>query len=505
MSASISSSATVAESPLVPTARFASPDEFSALLDREFKPTTDQARDAVESAVRTLAQQALANSHTISDDAYSAIESVIAEIDRKLSEQINLILHKEEFQQLESAWRGLSHLVTNTETDEQLKIRVMDVSKDEMRRTLRRHKGVAWDQSPVFKRIYEEEFGQLGGEPYGCLVADYYFDHTPPDVELLSAIAKVSAAAHAPFIAGGAPSSLQMESWQELANPRDLAKITSNLEHAAWNSLRDTDDARYIGLAMPRFLARLPYGARTNPVDEFNFEEQTDGADHKKYVWSNAAYAMAVNINRSFKHFGWCTMIRGVESGGTVENLPCHTFPTDDGGIDMKCPTEIAISDRREAELARAGYIPLVHRKNTDHATFIGAQSLQKPQEYHDADATANANLSARLPYLFASSRFAHYLKCIVRDKIGAFKEREDMQRWLNEWIMHYVDADPSNSSQETKAKRPLAAAEVVVEEIEGNPGFYNAKFFLRPHFQLEGLTVSLRLVTKLPSIKQAA
>ncbi|WP_211443018.1 type VI secretion system contractile sheath large subunit [Collimonas humicola] len=485
--------------------QFATPDEFSALLDREFKPKTDQARGAVEAAVRTLAQQALANTQTISDDAYSAIESVIAEIDRKLSEQINLILHKEEFQQLESAWRGLSHLVTNTETDEQLKIRVMDVSKDELRRTMRRHKGIAWDQSPVFKRIYEEEFGQLGGEPYGCLVADYYFDHTPPDVELLSAIAKISAAAHAPFIAGGSPSSLQMESWQELANPRDLAKITSNLEHAAWNSLRDTDDARYIGLAMPRFLSRLPYGAKTNPVDEFNFEEQTDGADHKKYIWSNAAYAMAVNINRSFKNYGWCTMIRGVESGGTVENLPCHTFPTDDGGIDMKCPTEIAISDRREAELARAGYIPLVHRKNTDHATFIGAQSLQKPQEYHDADATANANLSARLPYLFASSRFAHYLKCIVRDKIGAFKEREDMQRWLNEWIMHYVDADPANSSQETKAKRPLAAAEVVVEEIEGNPGFYSAKFFLRPHFQLEGLTVSLRLVAKLPSIKQAA
>lgn len=489
----------------VPAEQFIGKDEFSALLDREFKPKTELARAAVESAVRTLAEQALANTATMSDDAYSAIESVIAEIDRKLSEQINLILHHDDFQKLESAWRGLNHLVSNTETDEQLKIRFMDLSKDELRRTLRRHKGVAWDQSPIFKRVYEEEYGQLGGEPYGCLVADYYFDHTPPDVELLGAIAKVSASAHAPFIAGAAPSGLQMESWQELANPRDLAKITSNLEHAAWNSLRSTEDARYVGLAMPRFLARLPYGAKTNPVDEFDFEEKTDGADHRKYVWSNAAYAMAVNINRSFKSYGWCTMIRGVESGGTVDNLPCHTFPTDDGGVDIKCPTEIAISDRREAELAKAGYIPLVHRKNTDHATFIGAQSLQKPAEYHDPDATANANLSARLPYLFASSRFAHYLKCIVRDKVGAFKEREDMQRWLNEWIMNYVDADPTNSSQETKAKRPLAAAEVVVEEIEGNPGYYGAKFFLRPHFQLEGLTVSLRLVARLPSIKQAA
>ncbi|MBO9641611.1 MULTISPECIES: type VI secretion system contractile sheath large subunit [Pseudacidovorax] len=483
----------------------ADPGEFAALLDREFKPKTDEARSAVEAAVRTLAEQALINAVTISDDAYGSIEAVIAEIDRKLSEQINLVLHKDEFQKLESAWRGIHHLVSNTETDEKLKIRFLDISKDDVRRTLRRHKGVAWDQSPIFKRVYEEEYGQLGGEPYGCLVADYYFDHTPPDVELLNAMAKVSAAAHTPFIAGAAPSLLGMESWQELANPRDLAKITSNLEHAPWNSLRDTEDSRYVGLAMPRFLARLPYGAKTNPVDEFDFEEETDGADHRNYVWSNAAYAMAVNVNRSFKLYGWCTMIRGVESGGTVENLPCHTFPTDDGGFDMKCPTEIAISDRREAELAKAGLIPLVHRKNTDHAAFIGAQSLQRPQEYYDADATANANLSARLPYLFATTRFAHYLKCIVRDKIGTFKERDDMQRWLNGWIMNYVDADPSNSSQETKARRPLAAAEVVVDEIEGNPGYYNAKFFLRPHFQLEGLTVSLRLVAKLPSLREAA
>lgn len=482
-----------------------SPDAFNELLDREFKPKGDEQRGAVEAAVRTLAEQALANTVTMSDDAYSSIQAVIAEIDRKLTEQINLILHHEDFQKVESAWRGLSHLVSNTETDEKLKIRFMDLGKDELRRTMRRYKGIAWDQSPLFKRLYEEEYGQLGGEPYGCLVADYYFDHTPPDVELLGAIAKISAASHAPFIAGASPANLQMETWQELANPRDLAKITSNIEHAAWNSLRATEDARYVGLAMPRFLARLPYGVRTNPVDEFDFEEQTDGADHRRYIWANAAYAMAVNINRSFKLYGWCTMIRGVESGGTVESLPCHTFPTDDGGFDMKCPTEIAVSDRREAELARAGFIPLVHRKGSDSATFIGAQSLQKPQEYVDADATANANLSARLPYLFASTRFAHYLKCIVRDKIGTFREREDMQRWLNEWIMNYVDADPANSSQETKARRPLAAAEVVVEEIEGNPGYYNAKFFLRPHFQLEGLTVSLRLVAKLPSIKEAA
>ncbi|MGH8783502.1 MAG: type VI secretion system contractile sheath large subunit [Cupriavidus necator] len=479
--------------------------DFAALISREFSPKTDQAREAVDLAVKTLAEQALASSFTMSDDAYKSIEAIIGAIDKKLSEQINLILHHEDFQKLESAWRGLHHLVSNTETDDKLRIRVMDVSKEELRRTLRRYKGIGWDQSPFFKRIYEEEYGQLGGEPYGCLVADYYFDHTPPDVELLGSLAKISAAAHAPFIAGASPSVLQMDSWQELANPRDLSKIFQNLEYAPWNSLRNSEDARYVGLAMPRFLSRLPYGIKTNPVDEFDFEEDTDGADHRKYVWSNAAYAMAVNINRSFKLYGWCTLIRGVESGGVVENLPCHTFPTDDGGIDMKCPTEIAISDRREAELSKNGFISLVHRKNTDYAAFIGAQSMQKPAEYYDADATANANLSARLPYLFACSRFAHYLKCIVRDKIGAFKEREDMQRWLNEWIMNYVDADPANSSQETKARRPLAAAEVVVEEMEGNPGYYSAKFFLRPHFQLEGLTVSLRLVARLPSVKDAA
>ncbi|CAJ0874510.1 hypothetical protein R20233_02053 [Ralstonia sp. LMG 32965] len=487
------------------TVATADQSDFASLINREFSPKTDQAREAVDLAVRTLAEQALASTFTMSDDAYKSIEAIIGAIDKKLSEQINLILHHEDFQKLESAWRGLHHLVSNTETDEKLRIRMMDISKEELRRTLRRYKGVGWDQSPFFKRIYEEEYGQLGGEPYGCLVADYYFDHTPPDVELLGSLAKISAAAHAPFIAGASPSVLQMNSWQELANPRDLSKIFQNLEYAPWNALRNSEDARYVGLAMPRFLSRLPYGINTNPVDAFDFEEDTDGADHRKYVWSNAAYAMAVNINRSFKQYGWCTLIRGVESGGLVENLPCHTFPTDDGGIDMKCPTEIAISDRREAELSKNGFISLVHRKNTNYAAFIGAQSLQKPAEYYDADATANANLSARLPYLFACSRFAHYLKCIVRDKIGAFKEREDMQRWLNEWIMNYVDADPANSSQDTKARRPLAAAEVVVEEQEGNPGFYSAKFFLRPHFQLEGLTVSLRLVARLPSVKEAA
>ncbi len=478
--------------------------ELTSLLQKEFKPKSDEAKGAVEQAVRTLAEQALSQTKLIGNDVVKSIEAMIAELDKKLSEQVNLILHHADFQQLEGAWRGLHYLVNNTETDEQLKIRVLNISKSDLSKTLKRYKGTNWDQSPIFKKIYEAEYGQFGGEPFGCLVGDYYFDHSPPDVELLGEMAKNSAAAHTPFIAGTSPSVMQMESWQELANPRDLTKIFTTPEYAAWRSLRESDDARYIGLAMPRFLARIPYGAKTSPVEEFDFEEDTGAADHNRYTWANAAYAMATNITKSFKMYGWCSRIRGVESGGAVEGLPVHNFPTDDGGVDMKCPTEIAISDRREAELAKNGFMPLLHRKNSDFAAFIGAQSLQKPAEYDDPDATANANLAARLPYLFSCCRFAHYLKCIVRDKIGSFKERDEMQRWLQDWIMNYVDGDPTHSSESTKASKPLAAAEVVVEEVEGNPGYYTSKFFLRPHYQLEGLTVSLRLVSKLPSAKAA-
>ncbi len=483
------------------------PSEFASLLDKKFKPKTDQARLAVENGVKTLAEHALANTVIASHDAYKTIESIIAEIDRKLSEQINQIIHNANFQQLEGAWRGLHYLVNNTETDELLKIRAMNISKKDLGRTLKRHKGTGWDQSPIFERVYGEEYDQLGGVPYACLVGDYHFDHSPPDVEMLKEMSKISAAAHCPFIAGVSPTVMQMDSWQELSNPKNLTKIFQNTEYAPWRSLRDSEDARYIGLAMPRFLARLPYGARTNPVDEFDFEEDTNGADHTRYTWANSAYAMAVNINRSFTDTSWCASIRGVESGGVVEDLPCHTFPTDDGGVDMKCPTEIAISGRREAELAKNGFMPLSHRKHSDQAAFIGAQSLQKPVEYSDPDASANAKLSARLPYLFACCRFAHYLKCIVYDKIGSkeFSTREDMERWLNTWIMQYVDGgDPGNANEETKARKPLAAAEIQVEEVPDNPGYYTSKIFLRPHYQLEGLTVSLRLVSKLPSVKGA-
>jgi type VI secretion system protein ImpC len=476
--------------------------EFASLLNKEFRPKTDRAAEEIESAVQTLAEYVLRDTALVSSDAVASIEALISQIDQKLTDQVNLIMHHPDFQNLESAWRGLHHMVNNTETDESLKIKVMSISKKELHKNLRKFKGTAWDQSPVFKQMYEQEYGQFGGEPFGCVTGDYYFDHSPQDVELLGEMSKICAAMHAPFISAVSPNTMQFDSWGELSNPRDLTKIFQTPEYAGWRSLRESEDSRYLGLTMPRFLARQPYGAKTDPVEEFDFEEDTESADSSKYTWANSAYAMGVNINRAFKMYGWCSRIRGIESGGAVENLPTHTFPTDDGGVDMKCPTEIAISDRREAELAKNGFMPLIHRKNSDFAAFIGAQSLQKPAEYEDADATANANLAARLPYLFASCRFAHYLKCIVRDKIGSFKERDEMQTWLNNWIMQYVDGDPANSSEQTKARKPLAAAQVVVEENEENPGYYTSRFYLRPHYQLEGLTVSLRLVSKLPKDK---
>ena len=478
--------------------------DFATLLQKEFKPKSERAKEAVEDAVKTLAEQALAKTNLISDDAVKSIEAIIAEIDKRLTDQVNKIMHHPDFQKLEGSWRGMHYLINNTETDEMLKIKVLNVSKKDVHKSLKKFKGTAWDQSPLFKKVYEHEYGLFGGEPFGCLLGDYEFDHRPTDVEFLNGIAEISAAAHVPFIAAAAPTLMNMESWQELSAPRDLTKIFQTPEYASWRSLREAEDSRYIGLAMPRFLSRLPYGAKTVPIEEFAFEEDVEHADHNKYTWTNSAYAMAVNINRAFKLYGWCSRIRGIESGGAVEGLPTHTFPTDDGGVDMKCPTEIAISDRREAELAKNGFMPLLHKKNSDFAAFIGAQSLQKPFEYDDPDATANANLSARLPYLFAVCRFAHYLKCIVRDKIGSFKERDDMEKWLNKWISNYVESNPATASEDDKARKPLAAAEVVVEEVKGNPGYYTSKFFLRPHYQLEGLTVSLRLVSKLPSQKGA-
>ena len=478
-------------------------DDFAALLKQSFKPRTERAASEVENAVATLVSQALEDKDVIKDDVLDTIEAMIAKLDEKLTAQMNEILHHETFQQIESAWRGLNYLVMNSETDAQLKIRVMKDGKMELYRNLRLYPGARWDQSPLFKKLYEQEYGQLGGEPYGCLIGDYNFSQQPVDIQLVRDLSKIAGAMHAPFFAAADPSLMGMDSWTELMNPRDIGKVFDTPEYAAWKGLRDAADSRYVGLCMPRVLARVPYGAKTEPVEEFAFEEDTDGHKGEKYAWMNAAYAMGVNINRAFKEYGWCTRIRGVQSGGEVINLPSHTFPTDDGGADLKCPTEIAISDRREHELARNGLIPLIHRKNTDKAAFIGAQSLYQPKKFdgkNGKEATASDNLSARLPYMFAVSRFAHYLKCMVRDNIGRYREREPLRVWLQDWIMNYVDGDPLGSSEETKARLPLADAKVEVFEDEENPGYYRARFLLRPHFQLEAMDIGLSLVSRLPT-----
>lgn len=474
-------------------------DEFSAILKQNFKPRSDVAAKEVENAVGTLVRQALSDESLISDDILDTIDKMMAALDAKLSAQVNQIIHHPEYQKLESSWRGLAYTVNNTESDASMKLNVMNISKAELDKELRGYPGAKWDQSPLFKKIYEAEFGQLGGQPFGALVGDFYFDHSASDVRLLRDLGKIAAAAHAPFISSAAPTLLGMDSWNELGNPRDLSTVFDTPDYAGWQSLRDSENSRYIAITMPRVLSRSPYGQNGEPVDEFNFEEETDGHAGKNYAWMNAAHAMAVNINRAHKEYGWTVQIRGVASGGEIAALPVHNFDVGDGSTDMKCPTEFAISDRREGELSKSGLMSLIHRKNTDRAAFIGAQTLYRPKKYQNEEATASDNVSSRLPYIFAVSRFSHYLKVMVRDMIGSNREREQLERELGNWIAGYVLASPSTASDREKALYPLAAAKVEIIEDEENPGYYMGRFFLRPHFQLEGMDIGMSLVSKLP------
>ncbi len=474
-------------------------DEFSAILKQNFKPRSDVAAKEVENAVGTLVRQALSDESLISDDILDTIDKMMAALDAKLSAQVNQIIHHPEYQKLESSWRGLAYTVNNTESDASMKLNVMNISKAELDKELRGYPGAKWDQSPLFKKIYEAEFGQLGGQPFGALVGDFYFDHSASDVRLLRDLGKIAAAAHAPFISSAAPTLLGMDSWNELGNPRDLSTVFDTPDYAGWQSLRDSENSRYIAITMPRVLSRSPYGQNGEPVDEFNFEEETDGHAGKNYAWMNAAHAMAVNINRAHKEYGWTVQIRGVASGGEIAALPVHNFDVGDGSTDMKCPTEFAISDRREGELSKSGLMSLIHRKNTDRAAFIGAQTLYRPKKYQNEEATASDNVASRLPYIFAVSRFSHYLKVMVRDMIGSNREREQLERELGNWIAGYVLASPSTASDREKALYPLAAAKVEIIEDEENPGYYMGRFFLRPHFQLEGMDIGMSLVSKLP------
>ena len=441
-------------------------------------------------------KQIMEGSIVVSKDTELMINSRIAQIDKLISAQLNEILHHPDLQKLEGSWRGLAYLVNQTETGDRLKIRVMNVSKQDLLKDM--EKASEFDQSTLFKKIYEEEFGTFGGASYGCLVGDYEFSNHPQDLSLLEKMSQVAAAAHAPLITAASPTLFNLESFTELGNPRDMAKIFQSVEYAKWKSFRDSEDSRYVALCLPHILMRLPYGQATVPVESFDFEENVDGTDHGKYLWGNAAYALTTRITDAFAKYGWTAAIRGVEGGGLVSGLPVHTFSTDDGEVALKCPTEIAITDRREKELADLGFAPLVHCKGTDYAAFFSIQTTNKPKVYDSDAANANARLSAQLQYILAVSRFAHYLKSIMRDKVGSFMTHRNVAEYLNRWISNYVLLD-DDAGQEAKARFPLREARVEVFEQPGKPGVYRAVAFLKPHYQLDELSVSLRLVANLP------
>jgi type VI secretion system protein ImpC len=455
------------------------------------------AKERGKELVKNFVTEVLKGTVTIAADTEAMINARIAQIDQLISAQLNEVMHHADFQKLEGTWRGLKYLLNNTETGEQLKIKVFNVSKKELLKDLQ--KAPEFDQSALFKKVYEEEYGVFGGTPFGALMGDYEFGKSGQDIELLEKIAQVAAAAHAPFITGTNPDMFNLESYTSLDAPRDLAKVFDTTEYAKWKGFRLSEDSRYVALTLPRILIRQPYGRDTVPVEDFDFEENVDGSDHSKYCWSNASWALASRVTQSFARHGWCATIRGVESGGLVDGLPVHNFRTESGDIAMKCPTETPISDRREKELADLGFAPLVHCKGTDYAAFFSVQSAQKPKTYDSPAATANARISAQLPYIFAVSRFAHYLKSMMRDKIGGFASRGEVERFLNRWINNYTIAN-DDAGFELKARHPLKEARIEVVEIPGKPGAYRAVAFLRPHFQLDELSMSMRLVADLPA-----
>ncbi|ODC03122.1 EvpB family type VI secretion protein [Terasakiispira papahanaumokuakeensis] len=472
----------------------------SSLLDSIISESrvarSDSERSRTRDLIDELVNQVLEGELTPSKDLIAVLDSRIAEIDSLLSDQLNEIMHANEFQQLEASWRGLKYLTDQSETSTNMKIHVFNASKKDLLKDLK--SASEFDQSALFKKVYEEEYGTFGGAPYGMLIGDYEFGRHPQDVYLLEEISHVAAAAHAPFISSASPELFGWDSFTDMSGPRDLAKIFDTVEYAKWKSFRNSEDSRYVGLTLPHVLGRLPYGEETNPVEAFNFTESVDGREHNKYLWMNAAYAMGARVTDAFSRYGWCVAIRGVEGGGLVEDLPTHTFKTDDGEVALKCPTELAITDRREKELSDLGFIPLVHCKGTDYAAFFGVQSAQKAKQYNTDIANANARLSSQLQYIFATSRIAHFMKAIMRDKVGSFASRQNVESFLNEWLAQYVLLD-DNAGQEAKAKYPLREARVEVAEIPGKPGAYKAVTFLRPHYQLDELTASLRLVSELP------
>lgn len=477
--------------------------EAGGLLDQVLGATKQTERDRAQDLIKALTEEALKGTVTYSRNLTQTFDRAIAALDAKISTQLNAVMHDERFLKLEGSWRGLHYLVQNSETGTSLKIRMLQASKRDLSRDLQR--AVEFDQSQTFKKIYENEFGTPGGEPYGAIVGDYEWTNHPDDVETLRLMSNVAAAGFCPFISAAGAGMFGFSDWRELSKPRDLAKIFETQEYTKWRSYRDTEDSRFVSLVMPRVIARLPYGAATVPVEEFGYEEapydaagRAQAQNHEHYCWMNAAFVMAARMTDAFAQTSFCTAIRGAENGGKVSNLPNHVFTSDDGDLDAKCPTEIGITDRREAELSGLGFLPLCHYKNTDYAVFFGAQTTQKPKKYDRPEATANAAISARLPYLMATGRFAHFLKVMARDKIGSFMEASDCEAWLNRWINNYVNTNP-DIGPEMKARKPLREARIEVKEIPGKPGSYNAVAHLRPWLQMEELTTSMRMVARIP------
>ncbi len=489
------------------TTQLLAPDEHTAgsgdLLDR----IVQQGGMAVEPSqtpyakklIGQLAEQILDEGmHARPDESVvTMIHQRIADIDTLLTDQLNVIMHHPDFQALEGAWRGLSDMVSGTETSNRLLLKLLNVSKKELLKDL--ESAVDYDMSALFKKLYEEEYGTFGGSPFSLLIGDYTFGRHPQDVALLDGLSKVAAAAHAPFISAAAPALFDMREFTELGVPRDLSKIFESAELASWRGFRESEDSRYVSLVLPRYAARLPYGSRTVPVESFTFEEDVDGSNHAKYLWANSAYQLGLRITASFALYSWTTAIRGVEGGGKVEGLVAHAFKTDEGDVALKCPTEVMITDRREKELNDLGFIAIVSAKGSNTATFFGGQTTHKPKTYNKDAANANAQLSARLPYVMAASRFAHYIKVIMRDKVGSFQTREAIEAYLNNWIADYVLVNKA-APQSAKARFPLSEARIDVTEVPGKPGAFRATCFLKPHFQMEELSASIRLVAELPT-----
>jgi type VI secretion system protein ImpC len=426
------------------------------------------------------------------------LDNQIAEIDRKLSAQLDQILHHPKFQELESTWRGLKFLVDRTDFRKNVKIDILDVSKDDLAEDF--EDAPETIQSGLYKHVYTQEYDTPGGEPYSTMVSNFYFASTAPEVGLLQNISKVAAACHCPFVGAATPQFFGKQDIQDLPKIEDLHNYMERSEFLKWNSFRQTEDSRYVGLVLPRFLLRLPYGQETQPVKEFNYEEGVKGADHDKYLWGNASIAFAANLVRSFIDNGWCVQIRGPESGGKVEDLPIHLYDVGKG-TQMKIPTEILIPETREFEFAQEGFIPLSFYKNRNYACFFSANSTQKPAEYDDPKVTANMRINSRLPYIYLVSRIAHYLKVIQRENIGSTKSKKVLQDELTAWIKNLV-TEMKDPGPDLIATHPLKAAQVIVNDIEDNPGFFSVGLTVMPHFQIEGIDINLSLVSQMPKAK---